>query len=66
MSIPLDQLIAGELPYILIGRDDLPNQSIVLPGSFNPLHKGHEGLLRAARKNNGEGRALRTIRHQCG
>ncbi len=46
----LHQLIAGELPYILVGRDDLPRHVILIPGSFNPLHAGHEGLLMAAEK----------------
>jgi hypothetical protein len=46
----LQKLIDGELPYILVGRDDLPRQAILMPGSFNPLHTGHEGLLCAAEK----------------
>lgn len=53
MKESLDRLVAGELPYILVGRDELPGQAIFLPGSFNPLHKGHEGLLRSAEKASG-------------
>lgn len=48
MKDALDRLVSGELPYILVGRSHLPDQAILLPGSFNPLHKGHEGLLLAA------------------
>ena len=50
MKDALDRLISGELPCILVGRDDLPDKPILLPGSFNPLHKGHEELLLAAEK----------------
>lgn len=50
MKDALDRLVSGELPYILVGRDELPDKSILLPGSFNPLHKGHEELLLAAEK----------------
>ena len=50
MKDVLHQLIAGELPYILVGRDDFPNRALLMPGSFNPLHAGHEGLLMAAEK----------------
>ena len=53
MKDALDRLISGELPYILVGRDDLPEKTILLSGSFNPLHKGHEGLLLAAEKASG-------------
>ena len=48
MKVALERLIAGELPYILVGRDNFSYKSILLPGSFNPLHKGHTGLLCAA------------------
>ncbi|VGO12290.1 hypothetical protein PDESU_00841 [Pontiella desulfatans] len=50
MKDALDRLIAGELPFILVGRDDFPEKAILLSGSFNPLHAGHEGLLLAAEK----------------
>jgi hypothetical protein len=49
----LDRLIAHELPYILVGRDDFPEETIFLPGSFNPLHKGHRELVLAAEKVTG-------------
>ena len=48
MKDALDRLVSGELPYILVGRDELPHKSILLPGSFNPLHKGHAELLLTA------------------
>lgn len=53
MKDAFDKLVDGELPYIMVGRDDLPDQAILLPGSFNPLHKGHEGLLLSAEKATG-------------
>lgn len=53
MKGALDRLVAGELPHILVGRDDLPPAPLLLPGSFNPLHKGHEGLLLAAERISG-------------
>lgn len=53
MKDALDRLIDGELPYILVGRDDLPPKSIFLPGSFNPLHRGHERLLLEAERATG-------------
>ena len=53
MKDALDKLVSGELPYILVGCDDFPDQTILMPGSFNPLHRGHEGLLLAAEKKTG-------------
>ncbi|MCK4565312.1 MAG: hypothetical protein KAU94_11645 [Verrucomicrobia bacterium] len=53
MKDALDRLVEGELPYILVGRDDFPDRTILMPGSFNPLHRGHEGLLLAAEKASG-------------
>lgn len=53
MKDALDRLVSGELPCILVGREDLPDKTIFLPGSFNPLHKGHEELLLAAEKISG-------------
>ena len=53
MQASLQHLLSGQLPYLLIGRDKLPANPILLPGSFNPLHCGHEALLRAAEKTTG-------------
>lgn len=53
MKDTFDKLLSGELPHILVGYDQLPDQIILLPGSFNPLHEGHEGLLLAAEKMTG-------------
>ena len=50
MKGALGRLIAGELPYILVGQDALPEHSVLLAGSFNPLHQGHIELLLAAEK----------------
>jgi hypothetical protein len=44
----LEQLMTGEIPYYLMGCDGLPEKAILMPGSFNPLHRGHEGLLSVA------------------
>ena len=49
----LHRLITGELPYILVGRDDFPEKPILFSGSFNPLHKGHEELLLSAERMTG-------------
>lgn len=53
MKDAFGQLIAGEVPYIVVGCDRLPERAVLLPGSFNPLHRGHEGLLLAAEKATG-------------
>ena len=48
MKEALSQLIVGEIPYILVDQDALPDHPVLLPGSFNPLHQGHVELLCAA------------------
>jgi hypothetical protein len=53
MTDALEQLIAGSIPYILVGGDQLSDKTILLPGSFNPLHHGHERLLHAAEETTG-------------
>ena len=50
MTDALAQLIAGKIPYVLVGQDAMPEHSVLLPGSFNPLHQGHVELLIAAEK----------------
>jgi len=50
MKEALDRLVAGEIPYILVGQDALPEHPVLLPGSFNPLHQGHIELLMAAKQ----------------
>lgn len=40
--------MAGDVPCIVLGRDRLPEHLILLPGSFNPPHHGHQRLLQAA------------------
>ncbi|MEN7974058.1 MAG: hypothetical protein ABFR47_09525 [Verrucomicrobiota bacterium] len=47
MRDALDQLVSGKIPYLLVG-ENLSSHSVLLPGSFNPLHAGHKGLLKAA------------------
>lgn len=53
MKEALDRLVSGELSSILVGCENLPRKTILLPGSFNPLHRGHEELLRIAAKISG-------------
>ena len=36
-----------------IGIDQLPEQALLYPGSFNPFHRGHQGLLDAAQQVSG-------------
>jgi hypothetical protein len=43
MPDSIDQLLAGDIPFVAAETPRL-----LLPGSFNPLHKGHLGLLKAA------------------
>lgn len=50
---PLDRLLSGEASSVLVSADgrmgpEHPVRTPLLPGSFNPLHRGHEGLARAA------------------
>ena len=57
---PLDRLLSGECASVLVGLDGRmaaghPVRAPLLPGSFNPLHRGHEGLARAATQILGAG-----------
>ncbi len=50
---PLERLLAGEAGFVTVNADggmtvDQPVPAVLLPGSFNPLHQGHEALARAA------------------
>ena len=55
---PLEYLISGDGDVVefdassgvctAVGVAPQPNQAVVLPGSFNPLHDGHRSMLRAA------------------
>jgi hypothetical protein len=52
------EFLAGVLPSICIEPDgrvskDAPPPKLLLPGSFNPLHRGHAGLVAAARQLTG-------------
>jgi hypothetical protein len=49
----LHRLICGEQPFVLVGLDEMPAEPLLLSGSFNPLHRGHEELLRAAEQLSG-------------
>ncbi len=48
MKAEFEELLAGDLPYLLKGADELPECVLIYPGSFNPFHAGHHGLLQAA------------------
>ena len=50
----IERLYSGELPFVVVEPDArqhsvAPENSVVLAASFNPLHRGHIGLLAAAR-----------------
>ena len=50
---PLERLLSGEAGTVTVGSDgsmtvDEPVRGALLPGSFNPLHRGHEALAHAA------------------
>ncbi|MDE2989550.1 MAG: hypothetical protein OXU21_00605 [Chloroflexota bacterium] len=55
LAHPCDVIACGEQPWATVDtagrvRAGGPLPGIVLPGSFNPLHKGHAALLEAARR----------------
>jgi hypothetical protein len=50
---PIDRLLAGELDRVTVQPDgqillSAPWHPVLMPGSFNPLHEGHELLARVA------------------
>ena len=50
---PLDWLLSGEADTVTVSSDgamaaDEPVHAALLPGSFNPLHQGHQDLARVA------------------
>ncbi|QBG47488.1 hypothetical protein EGM51_08825 [Verrucomicrobia bacterium S94] len=53
MADQLQQLLDGEIDYVLAGCETLPKKMLLYPGSFNPLHQGHTGLLKAAERLSG-------------
>ncbi|DAZ95095.1 TPA: hypothetical protein N0F65_001697 [Lagenidium giganteum] len=56
--VPGDQARLNASVEDVVGVRDLPFRGLVLPGSFNPLHRGHVELALAAQ------RLIRTVRHQ--
>lgn len=57
----LDPLLEGDTPFAYVPKASEsfdPPSSILLPGSFNPLHHGHEGLLRTAERLTGRSGVL--------
>lgn len=58
MNDLLDGLFSGGLALVTVGLDGSisqrpPQGAVVLAGSFNPLHFGHEGMLAAAARITG-------------
>ena len=50
----IERLYSGELSFVVVEPDGrqhpvAPENAVVLAASFNPLHRGHVGLLAAAR-----------------
>ena len=50
---PLERLLSGEAGFVIVNADgnmtaDWPAPAALLPGSFNPLHQGHQALAHAA------------------
>lgn len=55
----IDRLYAEEIPAVIIAADgevseSLPEQPLVLAGSFNPFHAGHRQMLAAASELTGK------------
>lgn len=49
----IERLYSGDLPFVVVEADGrqhavAPKDAVVLAASFNPLHRGHVGLLAAA------------------
>ena len=60
----LEQLLGGEAEVMELGLagditlNPVRRDRLLFPGSFNPLHQGHEGLVQAATGRSGRGAAL--------
>ena len=49
----IKKIINGDCDQILINSQNIDKPSIILSGSFNPFHKGHEELLKVAENLSG-------------
>ncbi|MDZ8119833.1 hypothetical protein [Pontiella agarivorans] len=58
MNDKLQQLLDGGIDHVLMGCEKLPANPLFYPGSFNPLHPGHRGLLKTAENLSGRNGVL--------
>jgi nicotinamide mononucleotide (NMN) deamidase PncC len=60
---PLAAFLRGEVPTVCVEVDgwvraDAPRPALLLPGSFNPLHRGHRELAAVAERRTGRATAF--------